>query len=175
MSQVHDALKRASGSDGKRPRQPDTQGRLKSVDDSGPSYLRIALVLGVILALALASLFFWRWWLATHPAAHVRGSTVVAGSPKPPPPPGVDETDAASSTAQGSSDSSRPAAAEEAWPVDLKLAGIIFNQKNSIALINGHTITVGDRIDGVRVTKIERDRVSLEWNGHVKVLVLTSN
>jgi hypothetical protein len=173
MSQVHDALKRASGSDGNRPRQPDTQGRLKSVDDSGPSYLKLALVVGVILALALATLFFWRWWLATHPAARAKGSTVVAGSPKPPPPPGVEETDAPSSTAEGSSGSST--AAEEAWPADLKLTGIIFNQKNSIALINGHTIAVGDRINGVRVTKIERDRVSLEWNGHVKVLVLTGN
>jgi hypothetical protein len=39
-------------------------------------------------------------------------------------------------------------------------------------LINGKTLGVGDEIDGIRVTKIESDRVTVEWNGQVKELVM---
>jgi hypothetical protein len=173
MSQVHDALKRASGSDGNRPRQPDTPGRLKSSNDSGPSFLGLAMLAGILLALAFGCLFFWRWWLATHPHVPVKKAPVAITAPRPPPPPGVNETDAPASTDTTTSATGPDETAAAEWPAELKLAGIIFNQRNSIALINGQTLTVGDRIDGIRVTKIERDRVSLEWNGHAKVLVLT--
>jgi len=174
MSQVDDALKRASGADGNRPRQPETQGRLKSSGDSGPSFLGLALLAGMLLALALACLLFWRWWLATHPPAHVKRAPVSVSGPWPPPPAGVNETDAPASTGATTSSSAQEESAAAEWPVDLKLMGIIFNQRNSIALINGQTLAVGDRIDSIRVTKIERDRVSLEWNGHVKILILTA-
>ena len=39
-------------------------------------------------------------------------------------------------------------------------------------MINGKTVGVGDEIEGIRITKIERDQVSVEWNGQVKVLVM---
>ena len=67
-----------------------------------------------------------------------------------------------------------PGAAPEVkdlWPADLKLMAIFFRQTNPLALINGKTLGVGDLIDGIRVTKIERERVSVEWNGQVKELV----
>jgi cytoskeletal protein RodZ len=174
MSQVNDALKRAGNADRNRPRQPETQGRLKSSDDSGPSFLRLVLMAVVLLALAFAALFFWRWWLATHQSAHPKKAPVAAGAPRPPPPPGVAETEAPASTDTAASSSSSADSAETAWPTDLKLMGIVFNQRNSIALINGQTLAVGDVIDGIRITKIERDRVSLEWNKQVKVLTLTA-
>jgi type II secretory pathway component PulC len=58
-----------------------------------------------------------------------------------------------------------------AWPADLKLMGIFFSKSHPMALINNQTLGVGELIEGVRVTKIERDRVSVEWHGQVKELM----
>jgi hypothetical protein len=49
--------------------------------------------------------------------------------------------------------------------------GIFFRQTNPLTLINGQTLGVGDLIEGIRVTRIERDRVSVEWHGQVKELM----
>jgi hypothetical protein len=50
--------------------------------------------------------------------------------------------------------------------------GIFFSKTNPMALINGKTLGVGESIDGIRVTKIERERVSVQWKGQVKVLIM---
>ena len=46
--------------------------------------------------------------------------------------------------------------------------GIFYREINPKALISGKTVSVGDDIDGIRITKIESDRVTLEWKGKVK-------
>jgi cytoskeletal protein RodZ len=173
MSLINDALKRASQSDKDRQPQAETQGRLKAVDDSGPSYLRLALLAGILIALAFACLFFWRWWQARQLLAPPKRAPVVAVAPQPAPPPGVVESDtqpSASTSAPAPSSPAKPA--EEAWPADLKVMGIIFNPKNPLALINGETVGVGGMIDGIRITKIDRDQVTVQWKQQVKVLVL---
>ncbi|MGP8200592.1 MAG: hypothetical protein ACLQU4_13945 [Limisphaerales bacterium] len=58
------------------------------------------------------------------------------------------------------------------WPVELKLSAIFFNKTNPKALINGDLYIVGDQFHGVVVKKIEKDEVTVEWNGHSKVLML---
>jgi hypothetical protein len=58
------------------------------------------------------------------------------------------------------------------WPVDLKLNAIFFSKSNARVLINGNTYSVGDDIQGVVLKKIERDKVTLQWNGHTRVLTL---
>jgi hypothetical protein len=52
----------------------------------------------------------------------------------------------------------------------LKLRGIFIRKTNPLALINGRTVGEGDLVRGIRVTKIESDRVTVEWNGKVKEL-----
>lgn len=55
---------------------------------------------------------------------------------------------------------------------NLKLQGIYYRLNNPSVLINGRTLFVGDRIEGARVVKIERQSVTLEVNGQQKVLEL---
>jgi hypothetical protein len=170
MSQVGDALKRASEADRNRPRQPDTQGRLKPAADSGGPSLAVWAVL--LLALALAGWFSWKWWKGNYPSASGKTAPFGAVAPKPGSSTGVDEADATSSSRAGSAPSRPATAAEVAWPSDLKLSGIIFSKTNPLALINGQPVGVGELIDGVRVTKITRDRVSVQWKGQVKELMI---
>ena len=57
---------------------------------------------------------------------------------------------------------------------ELKLQGILYNRSNPSALINGKTLSVGQKVSGARVTKIERDSVTLEWNGETRQLELSN-
>ena len=50
------------------------------------------------------------------------------------------------------------------------MTGIFFRATNPLALINGKTVGVGEDVDGIRVTQIEKDRVTVEWNGKMKEL-----
>lgn len=54
----------------------------------------------------------------------------------------------------------------------LKLQGLFYRTKNPSVLINSKTLFVGDRVEHVKVISIERDRVTLEWNGETRVLTL---
>jgi hypothetical protein len=58
------------------------------------------------------------------------------------------------------------------WPVDLKLSAIFFSKTNPRVLINGNLYGTGDEIQGVVLKKIEKDKVTAEWNGHSKVLMM---
>ena len=47
-----------------------------------------------------------------------------------------------------------------------KLSGIVFNDFNPLAIINGKSIGVGDMIEGAKVVKIERKKVVIEYAGN---------
>ncbi len=57
-------------------------------------------------------------------------------------------------------------------PPQLKLQGIFYRLNQSTALINGKTVGAGELIAGVRVVKIDRQSVTLEWNGQTNVLTM---
>jgi hypothetical protein len=68
-----------------------------------------------------------------------------------------------------------PSAARDnpiAWPVEMKLNAIFFSKTNPRVLINGNLYGTGDEIQGVVLKKIEKDEVTVEWNGHSKVLTI---
>jgi hypothetical protein len=178
MSLINDALKRASQRDKSHPRQTETHASMKPAAEERSSSPALALGAGVVLALVLAGWFFWQWWNTSHPPASAKVEHVAAIAPKPAPAPVVQEiipplsAPAPTSTPAPAPAPAPPAkAVEQTWPADLKLMAIFFRQTNPLALINGKTLGVGDLIDGIRVTKIERDRVSVEWNGQVKELM----
>ena len=54
----------------------------------------------------------------------------------------------------------------------LKLQGIFYRLNHSTALISGKTVGAGEMILGVRVLKIDRQSVTLEWNGQTNVLTM---
>ena len=196
MSLINDALKRASQSDRNRPRPAHTHTAMEPVADRRDRTLSLVLGACVILALALAALFFWQWWnvgLQTKikPIADVAPKAapapvvpVASVAPVVPVAPVVHEVvppPVATPSPQPVVPTPVPVPApapppakpvEEKWPADLKVMGIFFSKTNPRALINGKTIHVGDLIAGIRVTKIENDRVTVEWNGRVKELML---
>ncbi|HSH95593.1 MAG TPA: general secretion pathway protein GspB [Roseimicrobium sp.] len=55
---------------------------------------------------------------------------------------------------------------------NLKLQGIFYRLSKPSAIINGKTLFAGDFIDGVKVVKIERQHVVLDFKGEQKVLNL---
>ena len=56
---------------------------------------------------------------------------------------------------------------------ELKLQGIAFNPSHPTVMISGKTLSVGQKVAGVRVTKIEREAVTVEWNGESRQLELS--
>ncbi|MBI3414584.1 MAG: general secretion pathway protein GspB [Verrucomicrobia bacterium] len=54
----------------------------------------------------------------------------------------------------------------------LKLQGIYYRLNNPSVLINGRTLFIGDRIEGARIVKIERQNVTVEFSGQTKVIEL---
>jgi hypothetical protein len=174
MSQVNDALKRASKADRNRgPHGEKPSGTLKSAATQGDSPLGGALVICLLLVLGLGGWFAWQWWQAKHHHASGRKAPVVAGVPRPEPPSGVTEAAPTTSVVDQASDPpSDGQPAGDVWPAELKLSGIIFNPRNPIATINGKPVGVGDAIEGVHITKIERQQVTVEWKGKLKVLTM---
>ncbi|HEV7927087.1 MAG TPA: hypothetical protein VGR14_17155 [Verrucomicrobiae bacterium] len=185
MSMLNDALKRASQSDRSRARPAEpVQPRVvvqPAVVRRGQT-LAMALVAGSVFALGLAVWFFWQLWSTSHSPAPAHFESVAELAPKPAPPPAI-HTEVPPPSAltvsppqvaeQTPAPTPEPAiAVEPAWPAELKLSGIFFRQTNPLALINGKTVGVGDEIKGIRITKIESDRVTVEWNGKAKELLV---
>jgi len=54
----------------------------------------------------------------------------------------------------------------------LALKAIIYSKTASKALINGNTVSEGDDVDGVKIVRIERDKVIVKWNGAERQLLL---
>jgi hypothetical protein len=54
----------------------------------------------------------------------------------------------------------------------IKLQGIFYKKSNPTAMLNGKTVGVGGKVDGVTVTQIEASSVTLKWNDEKRVLEL---
>lgn len=52
----------------------------------------------------------------------------------------------------------------------LKLQGIFYNAAKPAVVINGKTYGVGGVVSGARITAIETDKVTVEWNGETRVI-----
>ena len=67
---------------------------------------------------------------------------------------------------------SAPAVASKPEFPALKLQGIFYRASDPSVLINGRTLLIGDSVEQAKILKIERESVTLEWNGQTKVLSL---
>jgi hypothetical protein len=191
MSKLNDALKRASQTDRERQRPVAARANIEPAADPRGKSLAKAMVAGSVLALGLALWFFWQLFSASYPhaVANVEPAPIAAPKPAPTPvvraevptPPVVIPTPApvvAPAPTPVAAPAPAPVVAapakpvEPAWPANLKLTGIFFRKTNPLALLNGKTVGVGDEIDGIRVAKIESDRVTLEWNGKIKEMLV---
>jgi hypothetical protein len=48
-----------------------------------------------------------------------------------------------------------------------RLSGIVYNSKQSVAVINGQMVGVGDEVDNARVQHIDQNKVTIIYNGIV--------
>ncbi len=85
---------------------------------------------------------------------------VVAAAPKKQPPPVV------------KAEPPPPPKAEPAKFPKLKMQGVIFSEDRPVAIINGHSYTVGDRLGEVQVKSIDRGSVKLELEGQFLTLTM---
>ena len=65
-----------------------------------------------------------------------------------------------------------PADPSESSSLSWVLAGIIYNEQNPIAFVNRHMVGVGDRVGSATVTAIDRESVTLEYQGRTITLKL---
>ncbi len=94
------------------------------------------------------------------------GETNVASVTPPPVKPVIPPPDA---TKQGDGHTNKVAEIE--FP-DLKLQGISRRKNKTYAILNGKTLTAGDRIEGVMLLKIDSDSVTIEKAGLRRELYL---
>jgi len=198
MSLINDALRRASQSEKDRPRRAAPPTGMEPTPKARSSRLPVILGAVVLVALLLAGWFFRQWWMARNTA----GGAVTAANIAPPvtaqaiPPPVVAPKPAPVAPAPSANPAPAPVVVVPAtpvvappvvapsglpsvtnynpspWPVELKLGGIFFSKTKPRVLINGNIYGPGDEIQGVVLKKIEPDKVTLEWNGHSRVLIM---
>jgi hypothetical protein len=190
MSLINDALRRASQSERNRPLGASTRVAMEPAPAARSSGLSVLLVVAILVALGVAGWLFWQLWNGHGNP----GSTVVVANPAPPltqapvvAPKTAPITPAAPANpapvpvvVAAPPVAALPVAAppsvtqdtQVVWPVDLTLSAVFFSKTNPRVLINGNLYGVGDTVQGVLLTKIEKDEVTVEWNGHSKVLML---
>ena len=54
----------------------------------------------------------------------------------------------------------------------LSLKAIIYSKTSSKALINGSTVSEGDEVEGVKIVRIERDKVIVKWGSAERQILL---
>ena len=119
-------------------------------DDVAPPFLKQYTHWGVILTLSAGLLYFM--------------STLLSAKPKPPLAPGPPPKRKVVV---------EPAVVEPVvtFPA-LKLQGINFNGAHSLALINGTTLAIGERVDQVRLVSVSPDKATVEMGGETNLLIL---
>jgi hypothetical protein len=134
--------------------QPDpgsAQGSSSTpVTDSGPVRSPV-LPLIVILLIAISAAFMWLAHSWRRPVPHVTRAAAVppplaVAAPKPSSPPATEHTVPVT------------APARVPWP-RLKIQGITYYNGKWQAIINGRTVYVGGRVNGIHVAAISRNNV----------------
>jgi hypothetical protein len=172
MSLINDALKRAREAQPKN--LPSGAPPLPPVEHSPRSGTGWILVTAAVLLL-VAACFLIGFALFGHrsPTVAVGAASAVPMTPKadpassPAPSPAVSAAPVPVEVAVPPVTNARPLAATTSNPTPvavaseqrLKLQGIIFNTGHPLAIVNGRTVNVGDRVGDYQVRQILRDRV----------------
>jgi hypothetical protein len=174
MSLINDALKRAS--------QMDRGAGLPSGAASGipPAPAErsslFPIVLGVVVAvLAATGVWVFCWVTAVnHEAAPVLSVPMIASAPPSreeiAAPEKIEPLAVQAPSAKVEVKAVIPVTNQPPAFPRLKLEAIFFARTNPRALINGVTGEEGDEVAGMRVKRIEADKVTVEWNGQSKVI-----
>ncbi len=186
MSQINDALKRASQADRQREKaaSPTPLPAAAPVDapTSSPSAGRVLAGAVVLVLLSAACFVLLR---AFRPNRQAPSAPPVAVSSESPPapapiPPAAKPAPATTSPAPTPPPPPAPPPLSAAQPLPpppppfpaLRLQAIFYSKINPRALINGQTAAVGDVIAEARVENISPDTVTVDWRAQKKTLSL---
>jgi hypothetical protein len=166
MSLINDALKRARETQRNNP--PSGAPPLPPVESPARGGTGWILAAAAILFLAAASLI-----LGPALVGHKAPPTVAAKSPEIPAPPPAEAAPApATNTLPPPATNTNP---PPATPVEQlpKLQGVIFNAASPLAIVNGHTVGVGDRVGDFQVKQILKSSVIIQRpDGSQKTLMI---
>ena len=183
MSLINDALKHAKQTQQENP-PPTPPLQFRPVEPGQPNLARaplllVGLALALILVVALGGMFVWL--VSQKAAGELRvtarpanePATVVTADSKPkffaPPPPALPP---ATIPAEPGTNT-LPATVEPPPPLAPKLQGISFHSTHPLAVVNGKTVVIGDRVGGFRVLAITRSSVTLGSATATNVLSLS--
>jgi hypothetical protein len=159
MSQINDALKRAKDMQTKN--TPSSVPPMQPVESPAGQHganwiwpvaiiLLLLLFAGLFIAISAGSHAGKKIVAEPLPAPVVQAAAAPAPAPAPP------VTEALKSTA----------------PKPARLQGIVYDPVHPYAIVSGKTVFVGDSVDGMRVTAISRDSVTLTGNGQTSKLAV---
>ena len=195
MSLINDALRRkddAKRNPGSTPASGAPMQPVHSAPKSDASPFGPILLIVIAIVVVLGGWFLFKGWrgqtttvVTTPPPVETPVLETVVSQPETVVPPAASPTspvtnliattttEPASEPATDSPDTNATVAAEPVPPPPpLKLQGIIFRLRNPTAMINGKSLLVGESVSGARVTKIEKDQVTLERDGKTVILNL---
>jgi len=159
MSQINDALKRAQDIQAKT--TPSSVSPMLPVasTDAPPGANWLWPVVILLLLLLFAGLF-----IAIAPGLLADKQTVAESAPAP----AVELAPAAAPTPAPVT----PAALAPAVPAPkpARIQGIVYDPVHPYAIISGKTVFVGDAVDGMRVTAISPEVITLAGNGQTNQL-----
>jgi hypothetical protein len=159
MSQINDALKRAKDMQPKNTPSsvPPMQPVESPASQHGANWIWPVAI--ILLLLLFAGLF-----IAISAGSHAEKkivaeplpAPVVQAAAAPAPPPAAPAPEAIKSTA----------------PKPARVQGIVYDPVHPYAIVSGKTVFVGDSVDGMRVTAISRDAVTLAGNGQTSKIAV---
>jgi hypothetical protein len=165
MSLINDALKRARESQRKNPTSVDTRASGPAPVVARKKERDLEWVLPVVIVLLIIVAFFFIMLAMIHHSVkkmavvpeNSETQQVEAAAPATPPEP-LPEIG--------------PAALIGNSPKPTRVQGIGYDPVHPWAIISGHTVYVGDDVDGMRVTAISRNSITLVGNGKTNTLVV---
>ena len=198
MSLINDALKRAKQNQDANPSAtPSLEFRpVEPAQNEGrrTSLLLVGLSLVIVAIVGMCGALVWFVSQNNGPALLVeaaanprsavpRTNAPAQPAPKSKPPVMVVEpaiaAPSATETVQSATVTNEPvvaavvAAVEALKPAPLKLQGIFFNPRNPSAIVNGRTVSLGERVGGYFVLAISPTAVTLANNAATNVLSLS--
>jgi hypothetical protein len=178
MSLINDAIKRAGQTPSPPPNPAQTTAGMRPIDYERPSRFPWVIVISILTPVfGLAIWFIVKGWELSQ-APPPRPAVVVANARIQP----VATVQAPDAATVGFQVAPTPiivtqvvaAAAEASVPTfpKLRLQGIYWRPARPSAVINGKTVYIGDKVEAVRVTAMDQESVTLQWQSETKVLTL---
>jgi len=177
MSLINDALKRAKKAQQENP-PPTPPLQFRPVEPAQEGHPRspliiIGAVLGLTVVVALGGLLVWVAAQQRDAGLQVEAKTVTAPEDPLPAPLRVDSAPTLANSPEEDMTNALPSVVEPAQPPEPKLQGIFFNPRNPSAVVNGKTVYVGDKVNGLRVFVITPQAVTLGNDTTTNVLSLS--